>query len=98
MVMYCMIVSLGSMSFNVGVPCIGLINTLSFLGSKHRCTIPLGFGTKMKLLHHSVVSSIPSGPVFFCSCSLSNSILSAFVVCMLCILVTPGVALGHLLL
>ena len=52
------------MSFNVGPLQIGLINAwFNFAGSKHNLTFPFALGTNTKLLHHSTVSSTPSGVI-----------------------------------
>ena len=62
------------MLFRVGPLCIGLISAwFNHTGSKHSLTFPLALGTSRKLLHHSDVSSTPSGAVMCCFCSLSNS-------------------------
>ena len=71
--------SIRSMSFNIGALCIALINDwLSLAGSRHRYTIPLVSDTMMKLLHHSGVSSTPSGTCISCSCSFSNFLNGCF--------------------
>ena len=55
---YLTLLSLGSISFNVGPLYIGLINAwYSHAGSKHNLTLPLALGTNTKLLHHSATSS-----------------------------------------
>ena len=78
------LISLESMSFNVGTLCIGLINAwLSLFGSKPRWTVPLGFGTVMKLLHSLVISSTLIGPAFVATVVFSNSFKVVPVVCML---------------
>ena len=52
------------MSFNMGPLQTGLINAWFHLtGSKHNLTLPFALGTNTKLLHHSAVSSIPSGVI-----------------------------------
>ena len=77
--MYCTLLSLGSISFSVGPLCISLINAwLSCAGSKHSCTLPFALGTTTKLLHHSAISSTPSGAMMSSSCSHSSSSLNGF--------------------
>ena len=67
------------MSFNIGPQCIGLINAwLSHAGSKHNCILPFALGTNTKLLHHSAVSSTPSGIMMSSSCSCWSSSLNGF--------------------
>ena len=69
-----MFVSLGSTSLIVGPPYTSLISPcLCFAGSRYRHTVPLGFGTVTKLLHHSAIPSTHSGANIKYSCSLSNS-------------------------
>ena len=56
-----------------------LISTwLSHVGSRHGLTLPLGFGSHMKLLHHSAVSYIPKDVSMSCCWSLCNSFLNSF--------------------
>ena len=69
--------SLGRMSFRVQPLWTGLISTLlSLAGSKHNCTLQLAFGSRIKLLYHSAVSSTSNGTIMCCFCSLSSSSLS----------------------
>ena len=77
--MYCLLLSLVSISFSVGPLCIGLINAwLSHAGSKHSHTLPFALGTNTKLLHHSAISSTPSGAMMSISSSQSRSSLNGF--------------------
>ena len=58
---YLTLLSLGSMLFNVGPLCMGLVNAwFNHVESKHNLTLPLALGTNTKLLHHSDVLSNPS--------------------------------------
>ena len=76
---YLTLLSLGSMSFNVGPLYMGLIKAwFNCAGSKHNLTLPLALGTNTKLLHHSDILSIPSGVIISSCCSLSNSSLNSF--------------------
>ena len=62
--------SLCSMAFNIDPFYIGYISALlSLAGSWHSHTVPMGFGTTIKLLHHSAISSIPSENSIYCSCT-----------------------------
>ena len=71
--MYLTLLSLGSMSFNVGPLCMGLMNAwYNSAGSKHNLTLPLALGTNTKLLYHSGVLSTPSGVIMSSCCILSN--------------------------
>ena len=47
---------------------------LNFAISKHNCTVTLGLGAIMKLLHHFAILSTPSGASIWCSFSLLNSL------------------------
>ena len=67
------------MLFSVDPLCMGFINAwFSHTGSKHSLTLPLALGTSTKLLYYSDISSIPSGAIMSCCCSLSNSSLNGF--------------------
>ena len=69
--MYPTLVSSGSMLFNVGSLCLGLINAwFNHAGSKQNLTLPLALGTNAKLLHHSDISSASSGVIMSSCCSL----------------------------
>ena len=49
----------------VGFLCTGLASVLlSMVRLRHNLAIPLGFGTSMKLLNHSDVSSTPDNILF----------------------------------
>ena len=66
--------NLGSMSLKIGPLWIGLIRTLfNWARSKHNLTLPCAFGTTVKLLHHSDVSSISRSTIICYFCSLSSS-------------------------
>ena len=70
---YLTLLSFDNMSFSIGLLCMGLISAwFSCAWSKHSFTLPLALGTNTKLLHHSDLSSIPSGAIMSCCCSLSN--------------------------
>ena len=57
----------------------GLINAwFNHAGSKHNMTLPLTLSTNTKLVHHSDISSTPSGVIISSCCSLSNSSLNGF--------------------
>ena len=74
---YCVLFNFGNISLNVGCLWTGLINAwVSFSGSRHNLTYPFGFVTDTKVLHHSTVSSMPSGAMMSCCCSHSNSSLN----------------------
>ena len=76
---YLTLLSLGSISFNVGPLSIGHINAwFNWAGSKHNLTLPLALGTNTKLLHHSAVLSTPSGVMISILCNQSNSSLNGF--------------------
>ena len=76
---YFTLLNLGSMSFNVGPLWTGLINaSFNLAGSKHNLTLQFAFGTNTKLLHHTAVSSTPSGVIMSSFCSWSNSSLHGF--------------------
>ena len=71
------------MLLSVGSLWTGLISAqLSFVGSRHSLTLPLGLGMRTKLLHHSAISSMPRGVMmfFFFNSSL-NSFCSAYAMC-----------------
>ena len=71
---YFTLLSLGSILFNMGSLCTGVINTwFKLTESKHNLTIPLALGTNTKLLHHFVISSTPNGVIMSNVCSWSNS-------------------------
>ena len=90
---YLTLFRLGSISFNVGPQCIGFINAwFNHAGSRHSLTLPLALGTNTKLLHHSAVSSTPSGVIISICCNWSNSSLNSFVTHMLHILVVLDMA------
>ena len=74
--MYCTLFNLGNILLSVGPLCTGLINAwISCAGSKHSLTLLLALGTNTKLLHHSDVSSTPSGVMMSISYShLSSSL------------------------
>ena len=73
------LLSLGSILFNVGPLCTGLINAwFNLAGSKHNLTLPLVLGTNTKLLHHSAILSTPSGVIMSMFCSQSNLSLNSF--------------------
>ena len=77
--MFCTLFSLGKILLSVGPLCTGLINAwLSHAGSKHSLTLPFALGTNTKLLHHSDVSSTPSGVMMSISCRHFNSSLNGF--------------------
>ena len=65
LVRYFMPPSLSRMSFNVEPLYTGLISALSSLAGSGtiNLTLPFTFGTSKKLLHHSVVLSMPRGTV-----------------------------------
>ena len=71
-----------------------LISTwFSLAGSRHSLTLPLSFSMRMKLLHHSTISSIPKGFTMSCCWTFSNSSFNGFcsaVVHMLCALGALG--------
>ena len=69
----------GKISLSVGPLWTSLTRTsLSFAGSRHSLTLPLGLGMSMKLLHHSTISSMPKGVIMSCCWSLYNSCLNGF--------------------
>ena len=73
--MYCTLFSLGKISLSVESLGTGLINAwLNHAGSKHSLTLPLALGTNTKLLHHSDVSSTPSGVMMSISCRHFSSL------------------------
>ena len=84
---YFTLLSLGTMSFNVGPLCMGLISTwFSLARSKYNLTLPFALGTNTKLLHHSANSSTPRGVMMsiFCRCSRSslNGFCNAYTTCL----------------
>ena len=61
----------------VGPLCTTLISAwLHHAGSEYRQMVPFNFGTIVKLLHYSVVSSTPRGMIICCSCQCSNCFLN----------------------
>ena len=61
------------MLLRIGPLWIGLIRTLfNCAGSKHSLTLPFTFGSSVKLLHHSDVSSMSRSTMICCFCSLSS--------------------------
>ena len=74
-----LLLSLGNILFNVGPLCIGLINAwFNHNRSKHNLTLWLALGTNTKLLHHSAISSTPSGVIMSSYCNLSSLSLNGF--------------------
>ena len=66
--------NLSKMSLRVRSLWIGLIRTLfNWARSKHNVIFLFVFGTNMKLLHHSDVSSTSRSKIICCFCSLSSS-------------------------
>ena len=66
--------SFGSKSLSVGPLCtVPMSVVFSFAGSWNNLTLPFDLGTSTKLLHHSTVSSMPSGVMMSCFCSNFNS-------------------------
>ena len=60
-------VSLGNMSFSLGPLHTSLVMVWSKLAdSRHSLAIRLGLGTSTKLLHHSRLSSMPTGTMICC--------------------------------
>ena len=61
------------MSLSVGPLCTSLISAwFCHAGSRHNLTLPFALGINTKLLHHSAVSSTPSGPMMSCFCRCFN--------------------------
>ena len=77
--MYFTLLSLGSISFNVGSLWMGLISTwFSLTRSNHSLTLPFPLGTNTKLLHHSANSSTLRGLMMSIFCRHSSSSLNSF--------------------
>ena len=76
---YFTLFNFGKISLSVGPPWTGLRSAWMCLArSRHSHTLPLGFGMSIKLLHHSVISSMPKGVTLSCCWNLSNSSLNSF--------------------
>ena len=76
---YFTLFNFGKISLSVGPLWTGLISAwLSLSGSRHSLTLPLGFGTSLKLLHHSAISHMPNGGIYILFWSLSISSLNSF--------------------
>ena len=83
--MYCTLFSLGHISLSVGPQCISVINAcLSCAGSQTQTHLTVCFG--YQLLHHSAISSTPTGVMMsiFCRCSSSSlkGFCSAYATCL----------------
>ena len=85
----CNPVSFRSRAFNVGP---------LWVRSKHNLTFPLALGTKIKLLHHTDISSTPNGTIICCLFSHSSFYFSSFAVHKLLFLVVPDMSSCSLLL
>ena len=60
--------SLGRVLLNIGPLCTGFTSTIwSLVESSNNYTLPLPFGTRTKLLHHSDISPISRGTIFAAS-------------------------------
>ena len=76
---YYTLLNIGRVSFDMQPLWRSLINVwFNLAGSKHNLTLLFALGTNTNLLHHSTVSSIPSGMIMSSFCSWSNSSLKAF--------------------
>ena len=56
-----------------------IIASFNLAGLRQSLTFPFGPGTSMKLLHYSVVLSIPRGVIISCCCCHSSSSLNGLV-------------------
>ena len=64
---YCTLFKFGKISLSAVPICTSLISPwFSLARSRHNLTFPFSFGSNMKLLHHSAVSSMPSGVMMSC--------------------------------
>ena len=71
---YLSLLSFGSILFEMGPLCTGLISAwFNCAGSRHSLTLPLALGTSTKLLHHSEVSLTSRDAIMSCCSSLFNS-------------------------
>ena len=76
---YFALVTFGNILLRVDPLWTGHINaSFNLAGSRHYLTYLFGFGTSMKPLYHSAVSSIPMGVIMSCCCSHTNSSLNCF--------------------
>ena len=64
---------------SVGPLWTGLLSVwLSLAKSRHTLTLSFGFHMRIKLLHHSAISSMAKGFIMSCCWSISNSSLNSF--------------------